>query len=48
MVIETSAEIGMISLNRYLANLVRAKEVALEVAQNYSLNPNELRNLIKK
>ena len=48
MVIETSAEIGMISLNRYLANLVRAKEVALDVAQNYSLNPNELRNLIKK
>ena len=48
MVIETSAEIGMISLNRYLANLVRSKEIALEVAQNYSLNPAELRNLVRR
>ena len=48
MVIETSAELGMISLNRYLANLVRAKEVSLEAAQNYSLNPAELRSLVKK
>lgn len=48
MVIETSAEIGMISLNRYLANLVRSKEIALEVAQNYSLNPAELRSLVRR
>jgi len=48
MVIETSAELGMISLNRYLANLVRAKEVSLEAAQNYSLNPAELRTLVRK
>jgi twitching motility protein PilT len=48
MVIETSAELGMISLNRYLANLVRAKEVSLEAAQNYSLNPEELRSLVKR
>ncbi len=48
MVIETSAEIGMVSLNRYLANLVRLKEIALEVAQNYSLNPAELRNLVRR
>jgi twitching motility protein PilT len=48
MVIETSAEIGMISLNRYLANLVRAKEVSLDVALNFSLNPSELRSLIKR
>lgn len=48
MVIETSAELGMISLNRYLANLVRAKEVSLEAAQNYSLNPSELRSLVRK
>ena len=47
MVIETSAEIGMISLNRYLANLVRAKEISLEAGQNYSLNPSELRNLVR-
>ncbi len=48
MVIETSAEIGMISLNRYLANLVRSKEIALEIAQNYSMNPAELRNLVRR
>jgi twitching motility protein PilT len=48
MIIETSAEVGMISLNRYLANLVRSKEIALEIAQNYSLNPTELRNLVRR
>lgn len=48
MVIETSAELGMISLNRYLSNLVRAKEITLDAAQNYSLDPGELRNLIKR
>ena len=48
MVIETSSEIGMISLNRYLADLVRAKEIAMDVAQNYSLNPTELQSLIKR
>ena len=48
MIIETSAEIGMISLNRYLANLVRSKEIALEVAQNYSMNPSELRSLVRR
>ena len=48
LVIETSTEIGMISLNRYLANLVRAKEVDLEVAQNYSLDPIEMRRLVRR
>jgi len=48
LVIETSAELGMISLNRYLANLVRAKEIALNIAQSYSLNPAELRNLVRR
>jgi len=48
MVIETSSELGMISLNRYLANLVRANEITLDVAQNYSLNPPELSNLINR
>ena len=47
LVIETSAEIGMISLNRALANLVRAKEISLENALNYSLNPVELRTLVR-
>lgn len=48
MIIDTSAEIGMISLNRYLANLVRAKEIAIDTAQNFSLNPSELRNLVRR
>jgi len=48
MVIETSSEIGMVSLNRYLADLVRAKEISIDAAQNYSLNPNELRSLITR
>jgi len=46
LVIETSAEKGMISLNRSLANLVKRREVSLETAVNFSLNPNELELLI--
>lgn len=45
LVIETSAELGMISLNRSLANLVRAREISLERALVYSQNPGELRSL---
>lgn len=48
LVIETSAELGMISLNRALATLVGNKEVTLENAMNYSLNPQELRALIRR
>lgn len=47
-VIETSAEIGMISLNRSLANLVKAGEISLENALTYSLNPLELRKLVRR
>lgn len=47
LVIETSAELGMISLNRSLANLVKAGEISLENAFNYSLDPTELRRLIR-
>lgn len=47
LAIETSAELGMISLNRYLANLVKQKEISLENALNYSLDPTELRTLVK-
>lgn len=47
LVIETSAEAGMISLNRYLANLIEAKEISLENALNYSLDPAELRALVR-
>jgi len=47
LVIETSAELGMISLNRSLANLVRVKEISLKNALIYSLNPTELRKLVR-
>ncbi|HJX32013.1 MAG TPA: PilT/PilU family type 4a pilus ATPase [Thermodesulfobacteriota bacterium] len=47
LVIETSAEIGMISLNRSLANLVKNKEITLENALGLSLNPSELAKLIR-
>ncbi len=47
LVIETSAEMGMISLNRALANLVKMKEISLENAINYSLNPAELKMLVR-
>lgn len=47
LVIETSQEAGMISLNRSLADLVRRKEIALERAQFYSQNPSELKELVR-
>lgn len=48
MVIATSSEEGMIPLNRSLADLVRRKEIDFEEALRFSLNPNELRLLLKK
>jgi len=48
LVIETSAEAGMISLNRYLADLVKKREISLENAIAYSLNPAELRILVRR
>jgi len=47
LVIETSAERGMISLNRSLAGLVKQREISLENALNYSLSPTELKMLIR-
>ena len=48
LVIETSLQDGMVSLNRSLARLVRDKEISLEVAETYSLNPSELRILLER
>jgi twitching motility protein PilT len=47
LVIETSLELGMISLNRSLVNLVRAKEISMENALLYSLEPSELKKLLR-
>ncbi|HUC31368.1 MAG TPA: PilT/PilU family type 4a pilus ATPase [Candidatus Paceibacterota bacterium] len=48
LVIETSLQEGMVTLNRSLVNLVKNKEVSLENAELYSLNPSELRILLER
>lgn len=46
LAIDTGSEVGMISLNRSLADLVKRQEITLEQAEFYSLNPSELRKLV--
>jgi twitching motility protein PilT len=48
LVIETSIQEGMISLNRSLVNLIKRKEISLEEGEAYSLNPAELRILLER
>ena len=48
LVIETSADEGMISLNKSLADLIHRGEISLESAELYSLNPAELGMLLGK
>lgn len=48
IVVETSSEEGMISLNRALVDLVRRGEVTVETALAYSLNPQELGLLMRR
>jgi twitching motility protein PilT len=48
LVIETSFQEGMVTLNRSLVNLIKNKEVSLENAELYSLNPAELRILLER
>lgn len=45
-VIETSYELGMVSLDRSLAELVRRGEISMDNAYSFSLNPNNLEGLI--
>lgn len=45
-VIDTHQDIGMISLNRSLADLVKSGEISREQAQFYSLHPKELEILL--
>jgi twitching motility protein PilT len=47
LAIDTGSDVGMISLNRSLADLVRRKEISIEQAEFYSLNPAELRELTR-
>ncbi len=48
LVIETSMQEGMINLNHSLVTLVKTKEISLEKAELYSLNPSELRILLER
>jgi len=48
LVIETSLQDGMMTLNRSLAELVKRKEISLESAELASLNPSELRILLER
>ncbi len=48
LVIETSSQEGMITLNRSLVNLVKKNQISLENAELYSINPSELRILIER
>jgi twitching motility protein PilT len=45
-VIETGSQLGMIDMNRCLADLVRAGEITIENAYHYSLNPKILEKLV--
>jgi len=48
LVIETSIQEGMMTLNRSLVNLIKAKEISLENAEIYSLNTSDLRILLER
>lgn len=48
LVIDTSADEGMMSLNKSLAGLVKNREISLENAEAYSLNTSDLRMLLQK
>jgi twitching motility protein PilT len=45
-VIETGSQLGMIDLNRSLADLVRAGEITVENAYRYSLSPKVLEKIL--
>ncbi len=45
-VIETGSQLGMIDLNRSIAELVRAGEISIENATHYSLNPKILEKML--
>ena len=48
LVINTSADEGMVSLNNSLANLAKNKKITMEDAEIYSTNINDLKMLMRK
>ena len=47
-IIQTSAELGMITLESSLARAIREGKISLEIAQSYALEPEELTRLLKQ
>jgi twitching motility protein PilT len=47
-IIQTSAELGMMSMEADLARLVKEGRISLETAKDYALRPEELMRMIKK
>lgn len=45
--IQTSGELGMVSLENSLAKLVQSKRISFDLAQNYSLRPDLLSKIIR-
>ena len=48
IVIETSSELGMITLNKSLASLVEQQEITFDTALTYSLDQKGLGHLLGK
>jgi twitching motility protein PilT len=46
-ILQTSQEVGMNTLERSLVTLVRQGKITLEMAQSYSLRPEELTRLVR-
>jgi twitching motility protein PilT len=47
-IIQTSAELGMMTFEGALAHAIREGKISLEVAQSYALQPEELSRLLKQ
>lgn len=47
-IIETSSEVGMITLEHSLASLIKEGKITLETAQSWSLRPDALNRLVRK
>jgi twitching motility protein PilT len=47
-IIQTSAELGMVTLETALAHAIREGKISLEVAQSYAMQPEELNRQLKQ
>ncbi|MFI5241267.1 MAG: twitching motility protein PilT, partial [Microgenomates group bacterium] len=46
-IIQTSLETGMLTLEHTLANLVKTGQITLDIAQSWSIRPEELSRLVR-